>query len=284
MDDPTGDVSTPSPTPTARVLVTGASGLVGTWLRRTAPVDLEVVALVHRTPVDGQPTVAASLLDPSAVARAVEQVRPTLIVHAAVALDEPSIVDATGHIADAAADAGAGLIHISTDAVFAGDGRPVDEADAPDPVSDYGRWKAAAEAVVAASSPTAAFVRLPLVVSLAPADQAVARVRAGALEGEGTRWFDDELRQPAMAADLAAAIWRIALRPAAQRAGAWHLPGPETLSRFEIAQRIAEVLGLDPAGVAPEPTPPGLARPRHLHLGDARARTEIAWAPTPIFT
>lgn len=266
-----------------QVLLTGASGLVGTWLRRTAPPDVEVVSLVHRTAVAGA-SVTADVRDAGAVAAAFAEVRPSLVIHAAMAVDADSILGATAHVAEQAALVGADLVHLSTDAVFAGDGRPVDEGARPDPIWDYGRWKAQAEELVMRTASSSAFVRLPLVVSLDPADAAVQRIRTAADAGEVSRWFDDELRQPAMAADLAAGIWRIASLPPDRRAGAWHLVGPETLTRHQIAQRVAATLGLDPTSVLPEPTPPGLVRPRHLDLRCDRARSEIAWDPAPVLT
>jgi dTDP-4-dehydrorhamnose reductase len=156
------------------------------------------------------------------------------------------------------------------------------EDAAPDPTFDYGLWKARAELIVAGRSASNAIVRPSLVVSVDPDDAAVARIRAHASRGETTTWFDDELRQPAMAADLAAALWRIASLDRTARSGVWHLPGPETLSRYELARRTVDVLDLDPALVASEPSPPDSGRPRHLELSDDRARSQIDWAPEPV--
>lgn len=263
-------------------LLTGASGLLGTWLRRTAPADWTVVPVLHRARPPGLRGVDADLRDPVAVDRAVAEVHPDLVVHAAYAQDEPSIVGATRHVADAARRHGADLLHVSTDAVFSGDGRRRAEGDEPDPVHDYGRWKAEAERLALASGPRACLVRLPLVVSVGPDDQVVARLRRDGEEGATSTWFSDELRQPAMAAELARAIWAIASLPGADRAGAWHLPGPERLSRADIARRVAACLGLPPGSVRGEPTPAGAARPRDLHLDDGRARAAIGWDPSPI--
>lgn len=266
------------------VLLTGASGLVGTWLRRTVPADVDLVALTHRSPVAGPTgaTASADLRDAAAVDAVLERVRPALVLHAAMAVDEASIVDATTHVVRAASAVGAELVHVSTDAVFSGDGRAVDEVAAPDPVWDYGRWKARAEALVLASTPQPAVVRLPLVVSLDPEDRIVERIRRGAVDREPTRWFHDELRQPAAATDLAPALWRIASLPPDERGGVWHLPGPERLSRVEIARRVTEALGLDPGVVVSEPTPPHAGRPRDLDLRADRARTAIGWDPAPV--
>lgn len=271
------------------MLLTGAAGLLGTWLRRTAPATASVVPLLRQRPLAGAagaaeagPTVVrADLRDAAATAEALAAVRPDVVIHAAYSTDETSIVAATQHLAEAAVAVGARLVHISTDAVFSGDGTPRAEGDRPDPVADYGRWKARAEEIACASD-RAVVIRLPLIVSLDPDDHAVATIRRGAAAGTPSPWFDDEVRQPALAADLAPAIWAIAALDPAAAAGAWHLPGPERLTRLAIAQRVVAALDLDPSAITGGPTPPGLARPRDLHLLAERARTAIGWSPRPV--
>lgn len=263
-----------------KVLLTGASGLLGTWLRRTAPADVEVVPLAHRTPLSG--AVVADLRDRAATGAALRSVRPDLVLHAAYALDEASIATATAGLAWAADEVGAAVVLISSDAVFSGDGRPRAEDDVPDPIADYGRWKVAAERSVLAGAEGSAVVRLPLIVSLDPLDHVAARIREGAERGAPTPWFTDEVRQPARADELAAALWRIVALDGEGRAGTWHLPGPERLSRFQIAVRYVQALDLPAHAVEGGPTPDGLARPRDLHLAADRARAAIGWAPTPV--
>ncbi len=267
---------------TPTVLITGATGLFGTWLRRTAPSSIDVVGLTHRTPLDDVPHVVGDLRDADATTAAVARARPSLVVHAAYAKDAASIVGATEHVVAAAAQVGADVLFVSTDAVFGGDGRRRAEHEEPDPVSDYGRWKARAERIVADRSDGATIIRLPLIVSLDPADHVVARIRADADHGDAHTWFTDEYRQPASAADLSAAIWRIAALDRDARAGPWHLPGPESLSRYEIAQRVAGALGLDDRSIRPGTSPHTPDRPRHLDLDDARARAAIGWSPAPV--
>jgi dTDP-4-dehydrorhamnose reductase len=269
-----------------RVLLTGAAGLLGTWLQRTMPAGIEVVALLHRRPAQAgsRPSaVRADLRSAAAADEAVVTAAPDLVLHAAYADDEDSIVHATEHVAAATVRAGADLLHVSTDAVFSGDGRPRSEGDAPDPIADYGRWKLRSEQAATAHLPDAAIVRLPLVVSLDPEDAAVARIRRAAAEADTTRWFDDEIRQPARADELAEAIWAIVGLEPQERSGVWHLPGPERLSRLEIALRARATLGLPPTVVTGGPTPEGLVRPRDLHLLDDRARRTIGWSPAAIF-
>lgn len=265
---------------TGTVLLTGASGLLGTWLRRTVPEGVEVVGLTRRSRMRNFPEVVADLRDSDAVFAAVHQVRPSLVIHAAYARNQVAIVEATRNVVEAAQ--GADMLYVSTDAVFSGDGSPRHEDAALDPVWDYGRWKAQAEGIVTDGSETSTIVRLPLIVSLDPEDHVVARIRIGAARNQPTAWFDGELRQPAAAPELADALWRIALLEPGARAGAWHLPGPESLSRYQIARRVVAALGIDASSIQAGRTPPLAERPRHLNLADGRASASINWRPSKV--
>jgi dTDP-4-dehydrorhamnose reductase len=270
--------------PSRVVLLTGASGLVGTWLRTAVPADVDLVSWTHRAAIPGARSVRGDLRDGQTVAAVVAAIRPSLVIHAAMAMDATSITDATRNLTEGASTVGADVLYVSTDAVFSGDGRPVDEREVPDPVWDYGRWKAEAEAVVRRGPAGWAVVRLPLVVSLDPADHAVARIRQGALRDGPSRWFHDETRQPAMASDIADALWRIATLEAGARSGVWQLPGPERLTRYDIARRVVDALKLEPGSIAPVPTPPDADRPRHINMLGDRARDQIGWNPARILT
>ncbi|HET8931742.1 MAG TPA: sugar nucleotide-binding protein [Acidimicrobiales bacterium] len=264
------------------MVLTGASGLLGTWLRRTVPDGIDLVGVVHRRAPEGIRHVDADLRDEAATRAAIGAVRPDLVIHAAYRLDAPSIVAATRHVTATARDADAHLVFVSSDAVFAGDGLPRAEDAVPDPPHDYGRWKAEAETLVAGLGRRSTIVRLPLLVSLDPPDHVLARIRQGAATRTPTIWFDDELRQPASAAEVAAALWRIVGLDRADRSGVWHLPGPELLSRFAIAQRAVARLGLETSAIVAAPTPAGVVRPRSLVLEGGRAAESVDWSPSPI--
>ena len=158
------------------------------------------------------------------------------------------------------------------------------ESSQPDPVWDYGRWKAQAESVVLRASTLSSVVRLPLVVSLDLEDRAIERIRWGALQRQPTQWFHDEMRQPAMASDIADGLWRIAWLAPDKRSGPWQLAGPESLSRYEIALRVTDALKLDRNSVMAVPTPLDVARPRHIDMRSDRARDEVRWDPARILT
>jgi dTDP-4-dehydrorhamnose reductase len=120
-------------------------------------------------------------------------------------------------------------------------------------------------------------------VSLDPEDHVTVRVHRAAAAGEPAAWFHDELRQPARADEVAVALWQLVGLGPDERAGCWHLPGPEVLSRFEIAIRTARALRVDTRRIRPQATPADAVRPEALVLGDDRSRHALGWAPTPIF-
>lgn len=265
-----------------RVLVTGASGLLGTWLLRQVPEAVELVAVRHTAQVGWDQCVHVDLLDPAAVQASMESVSPDAVIHAAYRRDRASIVDATRNVADAARQVHAQLVSMSTDAVFSGDGQPRCEQDPPDPVWDYGRWKVQAEQTVLTSDRHAAVVRLPLLASVEPPDQTIIRIREAVRRNESIGWYDGERRQPACAEEVAAALWRLVLLDSdTSSEEVWHLPGPERLLRREIGARAAVELAVEDPGVT-LPAAPLSQRPHDLYLTGQRAHRELSWNPRPV--
>lgn len=264
-----------------RVLVTGASGLLGTWLLRTVPPGIDAVAATRASEVDWPEQVRGDLRDPERTRDLVQAAEPDVIIHAAYQRDRPSIVEATRNLVAPARDVGAPVALISTDAVFSGDGHARGEEDPPDPVWDYGAWKAEAERLALGAAAESIVIRLPLLVSVDPPDGMARRVREAAAREETVGWYRGERRQPVYAEEVARAVWRIVAAPPRAARGVWHLPGPERLTRSALGARIAEALGVpDPGVEIPAPDPE--SRPRDLHLTTARAGEHISWEPTPV--
>jgi dTDP-4-dehydrorhamnose reductase len=219
-----------------RLFVTGGGGLLGRHLRRRAAGEHEVVA-----PASAE----LDVRDAGAVLRALRETRPDAVIHLAYRRDDRTTnVEGTVHVAGAAADVGARLVHLSTDVVFGDRGTPRVESDRPDPVHDYGRAKAAAETEALAVVPGAVVVR----TSLLYGDRDLAQIQQDVVEavaGRSTmRFFTDEVRCPVHADDVAAAVLRLAGDLVGVR-GPLHVGGPEVVSRADLARRFARHLGLD---------------------------------------
>ncbi len=246
------------------MFITGATGLLGRHLQRSPSIEdrWELIA-----PGSG----ALDVRRRDAVLHMIGSWKPKAIVHLAYRKDDRrSIVDASRHVAEAAAACGARLIHVSTDVVFSGRPAPYRETDPVFPITDYGRMKADAEAEVMTHCPTAVLVRPSLMYgtdSLAPVQLDVQR----AIRGENMMsFFTDEYRCPAHAADVAAAIGALASMPLVT--GPLHVAGPHAISRAEFATAIARWLGFNPALLRTSTmADAGLDRPARLVLDSSKA-------------
>lgn len=251
-----------------RLFVTGLGGYVGHALATVA--GAEVSGTVRSRPARaGMRAFVVDVRDERAIADAITTVAPDAIVHAAYVKDgdeQWSVnVDGAAAVARAASAASVRLVHLSSDVVFAGDlDRALREGDPLDPVNAYGESKAAAEAAVAEACPGAVIVRTSLIYGGAePSTYELA-----ALDPAQT-FYDDELRCPVAAGDLAAALVELAALPDVR--GPLHVAGADAVSRLEFARLIVAARGDDPAAVRGGPRPPGRAGDLRLDCSRARA-------------
>src|SRR5690606_23146402 len=94
--------------------------------------------------------------------------------------------------------------------------------------------------------------------------------QAAAAGAASMRFFTDEIRCPAHAADIAAAVIALAGRP--DVTGPLHLAGPRPMSRAEFAELNATWLGLPPAAIRTATiAETGQIRPAHIVLDSSRA-------------
>jgi dTDP-4-dehydrorhamnose reductase len=235
-----------------RVAVTGAGGQLGRYLR-TVLEDrgAQVIGLGHRhgAGID----LVADLIDGPSVQRALAIAEPELVIHAAAYTDvdgcelNPSLAEAvnvvgSAHVAEAARAVGAHLVAISTDFVFAGNnGAPYAESADANPISAYGRSKLAGEAAVLSVNPDFAIVRTAWLYG--GSGKHFPRSVLTILRDRGAMAVvTDERGSPTFAGDLAEAVLDLA---SAGPGGIFHLVNQGTASRFEFAQAIAQIAGLN---------------------------------------
>lgn len=255
------------------LFVTGLAGYLGAELaRRAQAAGWRVSGSVHERPAPlGVESQRLDVRDRDAVGAALAAARPDAVVHTAYRRAGPDAeavaVEGARVVAGCAASCGARLVHLSTDLVFGGAlGRPLREDDPPDPVLDYGRWKARAEQLVQEEHPAALLLRTSLIYGeREPSDHE--RLALAAADGADVAFFTDELRNPVEVGDLAGAILELAFQDVS---GPLHAAGADAMDRLELARLMVARRGRDPdllrGGLG------GPDRPKDCRLDSSRAR------------
>jgi dTDP-4-dehydrorhamnose reductase len=222
------------------VWITGAGGLIGNYLIRSAPqfmVDAKVTALTRQR---------LDLADSAAVRAAFRRDNPQLVIHCAALSRSPDCeanpalarklnVEVTALLAELAA--GVPFVFLSTDLVFDGLKGNYDEAAPVNPLSVYAETKAAAEQILLAN-PNHTIIRTSLNGGTSPTgDRGFnEQMRRAWQAGQSMRLFTDEFRSAIPAEVTARAIWELASQG---KPGLYHIAGSERLSRWQIGQLLA---------------------------------------------
>lgn len=194
-----------------RVLVAGSGGQLGRALAASVPADATLVA---------PPEAEFDICNADQVAAVVAAARPDLVINAAAwtAVDKAEAEEAAalavnatavGHLAKAAATAGARFVQVSTDYVFDGQAcRPYAPDTPPAPASAYGRTKLAGEVAAQSLHPAALIIRTAWVYAAVGNNFVHTMLRLMASRDE-LRVVGDQIGTPTHAASLARAIWAL---------------------------------------------------------------------------
>ena len=253
-----------------RVLITGARGALGT----------DLVPAFR-----GHDVVAVDSLDVGdrdGVLQAIAQAEPDFVVHAAAWTDvdgcqlDPDRAFRTNalgtrHVVTGARLVGAGVCYISTDYVFDGTaGRPYDEWDAPNPLSEYGRSKLGGESEL---GPQDLVVRTSWLHGRTRRNF-VRTILDRARTGTPLQVVDDQHGCPTFTDELAGLVRDLVV---SRRAGIHHVTNQGVTTWFGLAREAVALAGLDPEQVRPVATcdldPPRPApRPAYSALDNAALR------------
>jgi dTDP-4-dehydrorhamnose reductase len=225
---------------TQKVLVVGAGGQLGQELQRTSGPGVECLPMT-RAQLD--------IADVVAVSESLRAVAPQLVINAAAytAVDNAEAetdaarrgnVDGPLALAQACAQQGVRLIHISTDFVFDGTAsQPYKPDAATAPLGEYGRSKRAGELAVQSVLPQALILRTGWVYSRYGSNFVKTMLRLMS-ERDDLAVVADQVGTPTWANGLAEAVWASAARP--QLSGIYHWSDAGVCSWYDFAVAICE--------------------------------------------
>jgi dTDP-4-dehydrorhamnose reductase len=245
-----------------RILVTGASGLLGLNLALEAAKDHLVFGTInnHAIRTDAFTALQVDLLADGAVERLLEQTQPDWVIHCAAlanledceaqpALAEQLNTHLPAKLAAYVARGGARLVHVSTDAVFDGQKGNYSEQDTPNPLSVYARTKLDGETRVAEADPSAIIARVNLFGWSPSGRRSLAEFFFNNLSaGKRVMGFTDVFFCPLLANDLGEIFLKMLEK---KLNGLYHVVSRECLSKFDFGVRLAQQFGLDSSLISP---------------------------------
>lgn len=245
-----------------RLLITGASGLLGANLVLDAHKEHDVIAVYHRHPIEleGVQSESADLSQPGIAKELFDRFQPEFVIHCAAdtSIDElesnPELAfqmnrEMAGNVAEAAKETGAKLVHISTDAVFDGRSESYRENDPTEPVNVYGKSKLAGEQAVQAVCPEALIIRTNIFGWNAQPKTSLAEWFLEQLEAGNTcPGLTDIDFSPLLVNDLGKLILAMLSEVLS---GVFHVPGADCISKYDFGIYIANLFGFDTDQIVP---------------------------------
>jgi len=239
------------------ILLTGKNGQVGRELTAMLPRIGNLVA-VGRGELD--------LSKPDDICKLIREIKPQLIVNAAAytAVDKAESEEdlagavnaqAPGIIAEEAKNLGVGVVHYSTDYVFAGlKTSPYNESDAPNPQSVYGRTKLQGEKAIQQSGADHLIFRTAWIYGREGKNFLRTILRL-ATEREELRIVSDQAGAPTSSYEIAAATTQILTQllahtkrthPLGKVSGTYHMTAAGETSWAGFAEAILELARANP--------------------------------------
>ena len=259
-----------------RLLITGASGLLGLNLALDASPMHEVIG-VDRHMLYGTPfrMVQADLLEDGVVHRLIGTLNPEAVIHCAAMadIDACEVDPGEAHrmnaalpkqIAEACCEREIRLIHISTDAVFAGhkDGAYT-EQDWPDPRGVYAITKLEGERGVQHAYPSATVARVNFYGWSASGKRSLAEFFVNRLsQGSNVNGFTDVRFCPMYVGHLGAILLQMLPR---KMAGVYHAVGAQAMTKYQFGVEIARKFGLQEGLIAPQLVDTSKLQARRAH-------------------
>jgi len=258
-----------------KLLIFGGSGFVGGNLVLTACKQDWEVSIADNRPIPQAEWWLVDILDKDMLDKVIEDVKPTAVVNVAAVADidqaerEQELADKVNvegarYIAESCAKRGIKLVFFSSDAVFDGQGGQYTEEDIPNPINHYGRTKAEAEKAVLQACPSAAIIRISLVLGfpVTTGNSFFANLESKLREGKEILCPLDEIRTPVDVTTLSECVLELCEN---DFSGLIHIGATDSINRYDLTRKAARRMGFDETLVKPQILPEASSgrAPRH---------------------
>ena len=242
-----------------RLLITGASGLLGSEIVQLARKDYEVIPS-HNTKLFHSDSLRLDITDQKQVSSLFRQLKPDTVIHTAAetSVDRCEIqkelawkinVEGTGNVAVTCSKINAKIVYISTDYIFDGEKRFYTEEDTPNPINHYGITKLKGERQVKKFCKNYVILRTSVLYGWHPWKQNfVTWVINSLKQKKKISIVKDHFNTPTLADNLAKMTIE-AVQKNVQ--GLYHASGSQRISRYEFAQQIAKTFNLNQSLINP---------------------------------
>jgi len=248
-----------------RLLVTGASGLLGHKVIQFALADHHEVHSIYREhkPILGNP-IKLDLADHDSVSKTISALEPDAIIHTAAYTDVDGCeinremawrvnAEATRNLALASSKASCHLTYVSTDYVFDGDKGLYSEEEKPNPISYYGYTKLKGEDFAKEHAKQWCIARPSVIYGWSQTIKLnfATWLLSNLSRNKEVKVLVDQHVSPTLNTNLAKMLVEIAER---NIVGTLHTAGANRVSRHEFALRLAEIFNLNRILIKPSKT------------------------------
>jgi dTDP-4-dehydrorhamnose reductase len=247
----------------ARILITGASGLLGINLAQETMNSHDITA-VDRGKLANAPfkILNGDLLNPGILDSVLDSAQPEWLINCAALADleacenNPGIarrlnIELPAQMAKSCKSRGISFVHISTDAVFDGekDGY-YSEEDAPNPLGVYSRTKLAGEQAVLSDNSSAIVARVNFYGWSLSGKRSLAEFfHSNLINNRSISGFTDIKFCPMLVNDTARILIKMLQK---NLSGLYHVVGPQAMSKYQFGIEIAHRFSLKESQIIPK--------------------------------
>lgn len=237
----------------AKILITGASGLLGSKIVKLAEGRYEIIP-THRQRSLFPNSVEMDITKREEVLKVIQKSKPDVLIHAAGETNVDKCetdkewawkanVEGTKNISEACRKTGVKLIFVSTDYIFSGEKGLYTESDSANPINYYGLTKLKGEEIVEKNCENYAIARASAIYGWHPWKSNFATWIISFLrQGMNMNVVEDHYDSPTLAENLAEVVLKMVEKEAT---GIYNTAGSERINRYNFALNIAKIFSLN---------------------------------------